>query len=181
MTPCFPLLRQTTMAVIALCIAGCAHPIVTRISGTGVGVASSARLSFLVSEPDAPQIDPAARKALTDRLLAKGYTVVDSGDHLLDFSLSDRVATMGVRGEAPGSWLSNTKAKRPFQPCANRVHRVTLVVVEQASGNIVYRGQAEEYHCKATLQDSVSALVDAVVVNMAKPLGMHVLTRKGRN
>jgi hypothetical protein len=181
MKACLPFLRAAATAMIALHIGGCAQPIMTRVSGVGSGVMPSARLSFLVPEPDSPVMDPTVRKALTDRLTTRGYAVVEGGDHMLDVSLSDRAATMGVRGEAAGSWMSGSKAKRPLQSCANRVHRLTLAVVKQATGVVVYRGQAEEHHCKGTLQESMLALVDAVVADMTKPAGTAVLTRTGRN
>jgi hypothetical protein len=172
-------ISATVVAVLALSLAGCSTPIMTRVSGMGAGVAPPARLSIIAAEEDGPAIDGETQAALAAALTKQGYAVESDGDYILDFSFADRPATIGVSvGQA--DTLSGAKAKKPLQSCKERTHRLTLLIVERKTGQPVYRSGAEEHHCKGTLAESRNALINAVVSDIKQPVPEHLIPRNGR-
>jgi hypothetical protein len=164
-----------------LILAGCAATVTTRVSGEGAGLAPPARLAFLATDEDAPVADAAAAAALADALRAAGYSVADDADYLIDFALAARPAAFGVHAGGSTAPLSAAKRKKPLQSCKDHTHRLTLTIADRKTGNTLYRGSAEEHHCKATLAESRAALISAVVGDLKKPGGARVLKRGGKD
>jgi hypothetical protein len=164
---------------VPLMLAGCASSVMTRVLGEGAGIAPPAQLAFLKADEDAPAADEATAKALADALGAQGYKVADDADYLIDFALAQRPAALSIAtgSNAP---LSPAKKAKPLQSCKDNTYRLTVTVADRKTGATLYRGSAEEHHCKATLAESRGALIDAVVADLKKPGGARVLKRGGR-
>jgi hypothetical protein len=165
---------------VPLMLAGCASSVMTRVSGEGAGIAPPARLAFLKADEDAPAADEATAKALADALRAQGYSVADDADYLIDFALAQRPAALGITTAGSTTPISAATVRKPLQSCKDNTHRLTVTVADRKTGAMLYRGSAEEHHCKATLAESRGALIDAVVADLKKPGGARVLKRGGR-
>lgn len=160
--------------------AGCAGPLQTRGFGAGPGVPAGARLAMIAPEEDSPPVDATTGTALAAALTRQGYRVGDDGAYVVDFSLAERPATMGVTPSKAERALSAAKARKPLQSCQDRTHRFTLVILDRKTGEAAYRGDAEEHHCRATLDDSRTHLIEAVVADLKQPKGAYQLTRPGK-
>ncbi len=133
------------------------------------------------AEEDTPIADAATAAALTEALRAQGYVVADDGAYLVDFALAERPAATSVSTGESTAPLSAAKKRKPLQSCKDQTHRLTLTVADRKSGATVYRGSAEEHHCKATLAENTATLIGAIVADLKQPGGVRVLKRGGRN
>lgn len=170
-----------TSLLLSALASSCAGPVKTRITGTGPGVRPPAALSFLASEEDSPKPDPATEAALRAALQQAGFSVTTDADYTVDYAVAERPSGYGVSAAPGGEWLSEEKAKRPFSSCKERTHRITLTVVERKTGTPLYRGSAEEHHCRATLPESKGALIAAILADLQAPQGKREVRRKGGN
>ncbi len=168
------------IVALALISAGCASPVQTRLAGNGAGVAPAARLVVLAAEEDGPLDNAALLSAIKVRLAGLGYSVAADGEYILDFALSARSADISV--SASSDKAATTGPKKNFlQSCKPQVHSLTLVALNRDSGDVAYRGAAEELHCRGTLAESLPHLVDALATDITRPGGIRLLSRKGRN
>jgi hypothetical protein len=165
----------------ALAVAGCTRPIETRVTSAGAGLPAPARIAALLPDEDGPAVDLKNQAVIEAALLRHAYIVSPNADYLFDFSLSDRPTTVGIAFSPEGSLPSVGKPGKATKSCAKRSHRMTLSVVDRKSGQSVYRGSAEEYHCRAALSESAAALADILVADLNLPQNSRVLKRQGRN
>jgi hypothetical protein len=165
---------------LLLAAGGCSTSVITRVNGAGAGVAPPARIAILVPEDDGAPNDLLTRSMMEAAFAKKGYVVAADGDYVADFSLADRPAGIGISQAKTESWLSPSKKRAPFQSCQDRTHRLTVVVVDRKTGQTVYRGGAEEHHCRGTLAQSRDALVQAVVADVQQPKGEQQIPRSGK-
>jgi hypothetical protein len=166
--------------LLLLVTSSCAQPGM-RIATSGPGVLPAAHLAFLESDEDAPVVDMQTRQLIEAALIRQGYQLAADGEFVVDFSLAERSAEMGVSPGAPNAWLSSAKKKTMFQSCKDRIHRLTLLVTDRRTGQLVFRGGAEQSHCKGSLATSRTALVDAVVADLKKPMGDRQISVHGVN
>jgi hypothetical protein len=169
------------LIILALGTGGCARPVETRIAGIGVGLTPPARVAALVPDEDGPAVDLKTQAIVEAALVRQAYVVVTDGDYLFDFSLSDRPTAVGIVSGAGGQPLSAAKPGKATKSCAKRTHRMTLSVVNSKTGQVVYRGSAEEYHCRGALGESATALADALAVDLKRPKSAAISRRKARN
>ncbi len=174
------LLKLAGGVALVFIVTGCAGPLQTRGFGSGPGVPAGARLSIIAAEEDGPPVDAATHRALAATLTRAGFSVGDDGAYMVDFSLAERPATMGVTPGKTERALSAAKGRKPLQSCQDRTHRFTLVILDRKTGETAYRGDAEEHHCRATLDDSRPHLIDAVVADLKQPKGVYELSRPGK-
>lgn len=177
--------RALLAAQLALGIAlsGCAGPIETYTSLAGSGLAGGGNLSAVPLVVSTPHEKPGAvsqqaRDVVVEELVAQGYTVADRGGPTLLVTIAERPATTATRAPQ-GDVLSGDKHGRLFQSCADRTHRLTLVLV--GVDGEVSRASAEERHCKGTLAQSLKPLAHHAVATLAGKQAAGVTVRSGRD
>jgi len=143
---------------ILLTLAGCGGPIETRVQ-THMVAPISAQKHFMfssASEPDA-KIIKSARGMVGDMLAAKGFQHMDAAQMLIQIGLADRPASIAVSVGEDGETMpiAGQKEQKPLQSCRDREHRLTITMIDQTNGAILYSGAASEYHCKGKIEASL--------------------------
>ncbi len=166
------------LVLVCLVMTACASPITTRISDAGPGLAPSSRLAILTPEADGAPIYPELAGLMAKSLIARGYSVADDGAYILDVAFGTRPGDIAVFGKEPSLPVSASQKKSALSSCKKQVHRLTVAVLDRASGHAVYQGTAEETHCTADASISLPQLVDSITADFAKPGGNRIITRK---
>jgi hypothetical protein len=167
-----------SLALLCIVVAGCASPMATRLSTHGAGLTPAASLAILEAEPDGAPVDTALDILMKKSLIARGYSMSPDSAFILNMAFGIRPGGIGVFGTPTAAPLSSTQKKSGLGKCKVHVHRLTLSVLERASGNPLYQGMAEETHCNALAANSLPHLIEALTVDLAKPGGDRVVTRK---
>ena len=171
----------SSMALIAL-LAACSGPIETRVHNAGSGVAPVGSYRVVQAPGDASDVQQMALAETIKALAAMGWTQSDKGQHLLSVAVAERPAQLGLAvktGAEPQS-LAVPKPVRLMQSCKDREYRVTVALVDGASGAMAYRGSAAEYHCREQLANVLPLMVDMAVQDMRNPGQQRALVRSGR-
>lgn len=156
--------------MLILLLAGCASPIETRVTSSGVTTAQTARLSI-----DKDKSGPAAEaqglivKALAD----KGFQIKEPADYNLQVSVSDWPSQLALHA---GDAVLGVAPKR--KQCAAREYRLGVTITRIADAMVAYKGHAAEYHCKQTLQQALPFLVAAALNDIGAPRGSYVVKRR---
>lgn len=159
----------------AALVGGCSGPVETRIASTGPGMPDRPVLMWAdgsegkASSPDEDRTR--ARAAVEAALTAQGFRFADDGAVVVMLGLSERPATLGLQGGngADERTLSPAKKPRLFQRCADRTLRLGVALVDRATGRLLYRGAAQEAHCRAGFADATSRLAHLAVADLAAP------------
>ena len=107
----------------------------------------------------------------------RGVVMADDAPARLTVALAERPAAMAVLAD-DGTVLSGAKQPRLLQNCADRTHRLLLVL--EAAGAPPVRAWAEEDHCHGELSASMQPLAERAVAALAgEPAG--VTKRSGRD
>jgi hypothetical protein len=167
-----------SLTLFCLMTSACASPVATRISGAGPGLAPSSRLAILAPEADGATPYPELAGLITKSLQARGYSVADDGAYILDVAFGTRPGDIAVFGKHPALPMSASQKQSALSACKKQVHRLTVSVLERASGNAIYQGTAEETHCNTDASNSLPQLVDSITADLAKPGGDRVITDK---
>lgn len=164
---------------LGMIMAGCAGPIETRISSTGEeqAVAGSFMLASL-PEDSATEL-AAAQALLVQGLTEKGYRLANDADMVLTVGISDRPAQLAVKNGS--RILSPAKRPRLLQNCADREYRMTIELTRKTDGTRLYSGNANEYHCKASLTETLPSLAKRLIADIERPRGAKSLVRLGRD
>jgi hypothetical protein len=165
---------------IAACLlaAGCASPVSTRLFSSGIGLSPTTNFAILESEPDAAPVDAALDSLIKTNLTAHGYTLAKDSDYILSTAFSMRPGHIAIFGTPTAAPLSTTQKKSGLGQCNAQVHRLTISVLERATGKPIYQGAAEETHCNAVATNSLPHLVESLTADILKPGGNRVVTRK---
>ena len=155
-----------------LILAGCSGPIETRIETHSAALLAE-RDSFSFGEQPGEQSETyvQAENLVREALIAKNITASDTGNILVELSLSSRPADVAISvGEKDKEHqLAGKKEKKFLQRCRDVEHRLSIGLLDQATGQLVYRGHAAEYHCKGTLSQSLPHLVEAALSDFGSP------------
>lgn len=169
----------------AALLGGCSGPVETRIASTGPGVPDR---PVLMWAEDAEGVAlPAdlgrARAAVEAALTAQGFRFAGEASVAVTLGLSERPASLGLRSGsgADERTLSPAKKRRLFQRCADRTLRLGVALVDRASGRLLYRGAAQEAHCRAGFADATARLARLAVADLAAPGGERVVFTRGRD
>ncbi len=158
-----------SLALSCLLASACTSPVITHISGSGAGLAPPVRLAILAAEADGAPTNKDLNRLIEKSLAARGYGLAEDGPFILDAAFGLRAGTIAVFGKDAQKTLSPPQKKGFLSSCVKQVHRLTLSVLERASGAPVYQGAAEEAHCRDNAAESLPHLIDALAVDMAKP------------
>jgi len=170
--------QRAFFAALAL-VAGCSGPIETRIASAGDGVPGNASVAIRPYDMSIPHADwITARDAIKATLAEKGHAIADASPLAMDIAVSARPAVTGVAG-ANGQAVSPVKPHRLLQSCRDQVYRLVVVVVDSASGRLLYRGSAEEYHCRARLADTLAVLSRRALADIDHPGSNRIESRAG--
>lgn len=177
-------MMRAASLLAAILLAGCASPVVTRVDASAP-VALPPRASFvLVDMGDDGDILPGqARDMVAAALRQRGWRQAQGADYLLSVTLADRPAMVRVnagddQGKSVGT-LAPAADRSNNRGCAERDHRLTIILTERDSGAIAFAGAASEFHCKGRLTDSLPHLVSAAVERLDVGSGRVQIARKG--
>lgn len=177
------MIRAVPLAAVAL-LAGCASPVVTRID-TAAPVPLPAQASFtLVEGPgDLAPVHRQANALVSGALSQRGWSAAETGDYLLSVMLSDRPATSqlqaGDDAGKPRAVIAPAADRKSAKGCAKRDHRLAIRLTDRTTGEDMYAGSGAEYHCKASLNDSLPHLVTAALEGLDGTPGQRTVQRKG--
>jgi hypothetical protein len=170
-------------ALIALSLSACSGDIETRI--TSAGETSTNRTSYLIDNGDVLISNELkqAQQLVGARLQSAGFTQSDIGQLHLEVTLSTRPAALALfdgKGAAIQT-LSAAKHKKPLQSCDDVEYRLGVALTRLSDGVEIYRANAAEYHCHATLAEATPMLVDAALVDLGAPKGSYLVKHKGKD
>lgn len=162
-------------------LAGCAGPVETRVGRAGDAIAHPSPVAVapvaIAAVTGAGDLSGPALTAVMQALARRGIAVADNAPARLTIALAERPAEMGVTGD-DGLVLSAAKRSRLLQDCADRKHRLLLVL--DRAGTPPVRAWAEEDHCKGTLAAGLTPLAERAVAALAGDRS-GVLLRAGRD
>lgn len=165
-------------ALSAVGLSGCAGPVETHIASSGPGLTDRPPLMWAAEA--APAAEPAVRAALT----AQGFRFAEDAPVAVVASLSERPAALGVQamqGGAEAAVLAPGKRPRLLQDCTDRSLRLTLSLVDRATGRLLYRASAQEAHCHATLAEVTPRLARMAAADLANPGTARLVLSRGRD
>jgi len=162
-------------AVPLLVLGACSGPIETRAGLQGAGLPQGATIALV--ETDGPLSD-GARQAVASELERQGFTVAEAGTVRVLVALAERPASLAVLG-SDGAVVSSAKHRKLLQGCADRTQRLSLVA-ERSDGQVT-RAWAEEYHCKAALEETLQPLAAQAVAHLAGKAPQWRQLRRGRD
>jgi hypothetical protein len=161
---------RTSLSVLMLLLAGCAGPIETRVTSSGVTTAQTAGLSF---DKDISGPAAEAQGLIVKALADKGYQIKEPADYSLQVSVSDRPSQLALHA---GDAVLGVAPKR--KQCAAREYRLGVTITRISDAMVAYNGHAAEYHCKQTLQQALPFLVAAALNDVGTPRGSYVVKRR---
>lgn len=177
-------MRLHCAAISLLAVSACAGPIETRIAATGAGVPRAALLALRDAPGDPSPIQAKAREAVMTALQKRGHGFAEEAPMIVEIGVSARPAALGlssIAGDDPAETpLSGAKPQRLLQSCTDQTYRLVVSIFDRTSGTRAYHGSAEEYHCKAGLDDTVALLAEKALADIERPAGPRIETRRGR-
>jgi hypothetical protein len=165
-------------AAAVLFLTGCAGPIETRVTSIGEPSIAAARYLVTGDEPVLQGELLLARNLVTDALLKREIAASPLGELNLEVTISSRLASLGLKQAE--STVSQAKSIKLLQNCIDREYRLGITLTRIADGKQLYRGTAAQYHCHATLADTVPKLVDAAIADLGAPKGSYTIKNKGQ-
>ncbi len=172
------------LSFILLCfLSGCAQAVETRISSRGVAGSAAVSPGGFIILDDAKAVGSEMRTAhdlVISSLAKRGYLPASAPQYNLAVTVSSRPAPLLVKiGNTPAVPANGkAKPKRIFAPCAKVEYRLAVVLTRIADGVVAYHGTAAEHHCKASLSQTLPALIDAALGDLGTPRGDYVVKRK---
>lgn len=139
--------------ILPLALANCA--IVPGPKGAGSGqVAAGSTITMMSVSSAEGATDAAALEAVRRVLNGQGYQVGVRGSLIADVSFALRERTIGFSSEGNASALGAQVSSGPHRGdalalCHSSVGRMTISVLEQSSGKLVFRGASEDLFCDA--------------------------------
>lgn len=160
-------LKRGLLGSVFLAFGGCAVASPFALQSTGSGVSSRAVVAMHVDAKagsDRARLAAALQKAFADRSVA----VASDGPLLADYAVSVTSAEAGLTtsitatDESAIEWQASPRKSRLFDVCEPQRLRATLVLLDRASGALIYRGEGEATDCsfsEAALDDVAKVLV----------------------
>lgn len=173
-------MKKLCAALILLSVCACAGPIETRVDSLGAGVGTDTPRTFQLAQ-NPTEVGPdnkAARDLIVQEMANKGYSYDPAGAYYLEITIATMPADLTLKDS--NNVLSQAKKKKPFQNCKDVEFRLGVALTRVADGVQMYKSSASEYHCNASFQDSLPALVTAILAYLSAPKGAYVLKRSGR-
>lgn len=179
-------MRAAVLAAAVIVLAGCAAPVVTRVDAVGP-LALPRNASFAVAPvpDDASILNGQARDMVAAALRQRGWrqTGIENADYVLAVTLADRPANIALKSGSdegrPAEILAPAADRGTSRGCAERDHRLVFTLTDRPSGSMAFSSAASEFHCKASLNDSLPHLVTAAVEGLDAGGGRVALSRKG--
>lgn len=166
-------------AIILLCAAGCAGPVVTQTGIAGPALGARIPLAIVTAPGENGDMRKLAQAAVEQALARQGHTIAADAALHMEIAVAERRAPVGVDHSA-GAALSQAKQQRLLQSCTDRTHRLTVALYDPSRPGVT-RAWAEEYHCKGTLAQSLPALADRLVATLENPAMAGLSQRKARD
>ena len=176
---------KTSAMMLCLFVLGttaCAGPVETRLRSNGQGLGEVRQLMWSMP-PGAAAASPALVEAQTqvaEALKQEGFSFHADAPLSVSLGLAERPGAIAVSLE-DGAALSPAKQHRLLQSCDDRILRLRVSIVDRATGEVRYDGQAQEAHCKASLADAVPRLARLAVADLARPGGDRRVLSSGRD
>ena len=123
-----------------LALSGCVG-METHVASRGAGLQGTPALIW-AALPEDMERDPyhiKLRTAVGDSLSQRGLIVSEAGAVILSAGLSERPATIHVEDEESAVYAP-AKRRRLFQSCGDTMLRLTVTMVDGASGKLLYNG-----------------------------------------
>ncbi|MCB2014414.1 MAG: hypothetical protein R3E11_07515 [Sphingobium sp.] len=115
-----------------------------------------------------PAVYGALRAAVEKALQDRGFRFSDDAPAIISAGFAERPASISLEGTA-GRMLSDGKKQRLLQNCQDRMMRVRIAVIDRASGENLYTGNAQESHCHAQAIDVLDRLAKDAVSDIHAP------------
>lgn len=160
-------------------LAGCAAPIETRITSSGLTDPAAQPYMFNMEVPSSQEA-ASARRLVESRLADHGYSEVKNGPLLLEVTLDSRDASLALGTAAGSDNLSVAKKRKALQNCKDREYRLGITLTRIADGAVQYQSRIAEYHCKMSLAEALPDMVKAGLTDLGQPRGSYTLHRMGR-
>jgi len=160
-----------TLSLALLGLQGCAGPVETNIHSAGAGVRDATTLMWLLAPKGGTEEEPhmlAAREAVAAALQERGFRMAEEASAAVAIGFAERPAQIGLK-TGQGEALSPAKEKRLFQNCEDRMMRLRVSIVDRASGDQLYSGEAQESHCHAQASDVLARLAGYAVEDIDSP------------
>lgn len=161
--------NRTVLTFVALStLGGCVSPLGNGVLRSVDDLPRNARMIMASSTEPLSVMQVSVRDATQTALTRLGYQFGGKGEFVVDHAYSER--PLSVSFESEGGLHSGVAKLPNLAICAQRIHRLTLVVTEQRSGKPVYQGQAEITHCTGAKEDNAIRLANAAVAKLQPAL-----------
>ena len=150
-------------------VSACGGPIETRTMTQTAAPLPVQKQYALSSNAEQNNVAYSKARELTVSALGKyGFTENAAAPILVNIAIADRPADMTITiGEEKSlQTLVTAKKSKALQSCADREHRLTIIVVDKNGGELLYSGTAAEYHCKGTVNASLPYLVNGALADL---------------
>lgn len=121
------------------------------------------------------------RDSVAASLEQKGFRFAEAAPVILSVGVAERPGRVALVGE-DGAALSAAQGQKGIGRCRKeRLTRVAISMADSGTGQMLYRGSAQEAHCRATLDLLLPHLVESALADLAAPAGERVATSPIRN
>ena len=161
--------KRWLLGSVLLALGGCAvaSPFALQSSGSGVPTRAVVAMPIDAQEgSDRARLAAALQRAFADR----SVTVASDGSLLADYAVSLTSAEAGLTtsiastDESAIAWQASPRKSRLFDGCEPQRLRATLVLLDRASGDLVYRGEGEATDCSFS-SSALDAVAEALVAD----------------
>ncbi len=159
-------IRLAAALVAGLVIGACAGPEhITQLAPLG-GAPPASSYTLTPPSPNASAAEVDARQILTDTLAAQGFGLGASPTYLIDISVSSRPSSVRVYADAERDVARQSDiapAHCCFSLCATNTLRVTLVITERATGQVLKAVRSGQFRRGAEVRPSLKRLINAAL------------------
>lgn len=152
---------------LALCVGGCAGQVATQTGIAGKAIEANTTFAIVASPTEQEGTNSLAQAAVASALAQRGHAMAADAQLRVEVSVAERRAPIAVEDLA-GKEVSPSRKRRFLQSCAQRIQRLTIAVYTDKQPGVT-RVWAEERHCKAELQASITALSERAVALLVDP------------
>ena len=166
-----------SIGLLALGMAGCSSGVERHVRSDGSGVAGSPALMWQPEAEGSPT-NPSlirAREAVSARLGEQGFHFAEQAPVMLSVGVAERPARLVLQAPGDATVAGAGQPRSGLFSCRRPVlTRLSVSLTDSASGELLYKGSAEETHCRAASEELAGQLAASALADMKAPVGARI-------